>query len=360
MRIDKNRFPFPFFKSRIKFTQLTSFTRQFSAMVGARIPLVYILDILSQQSENERLATILSQIKEDVQEGKTLSESFGRYPEIFSPFYRNMIRVGEMTGRLDYMLNRVAVYLEKMNALRRKLIQALSYPGLVIFVAVGAVTFLLTYVVPTFAEMFRDFDAELPAITLALMDISAFITDKLWLLILAAFALIIALKYYFATKQGRWFRDNIVLRLPVSGTIVKKNYVSRFSRTLSILLESGIPMLDALKVTLDSIPNEIVKQEIRQMTYFAEKGEMLTRSLKKSKVFPPMVTQMITVGEETAQLDRMLSKIADFYDDEIEAALTNLSSVLEPLIIILLGVILGTILVALYMPLFDLVNIVPR
>jgi type IV pilus assembly protein PilC len=348
-----------YFESRIKFSDLTSFTRQFSAMLEARISLVRILDILSVQTENDTLRNMLQRVKNEVQGGKTLTESLSKYPEVFSGFYLNMIRVGEMTGRLDYMLSRVAVYLEKINALRRKLIQALSYPSLVVAVAAGAVSFLLTYVVPSFADMFRDFDAELPAITLALMEISAFLTSKLWLFLLLFAGLIFSLRFYFSTKKGGWYWDTIKLKLPLFGNIIKKNYVSRFSRTLSILLESGVSMLDALKVTADSIPNVVIKQEIQQMHYFAEKGEQLTRSLKKSKIFPPMVTQMITVGEETAQLDRMLARVADFYDDEIEATLTNMSTILEPLIIIILGVILGTILIALYIPLFDLVNIVP-
>ncbi|HES59729.1 MAG: type II secretion system F family protein [Calditrichaceae bacterium] len=352
-------FQIPFLKQRVKFSDLTSFTRQFAAMSEARISLVRILDILSMQTENAALKKILVQVKNEVQGGKTLADSFAKYPHVFSTFYLNMIKVGEMTGRLDYMLNRVAIYLEKINALRRKLIQSLSYPTLVVFVAVGAVTFLLTYVVPSFADMFRDFDAELPAITRTLMKLSGFVTSKLWLIGLVIVGIIFALRAYFKTTAGIRFKDMLILNLPISGTIIRKNFVSRFSRTLSILLESGIPLLDALLVTNDSISNLIVNQEIKQMHFFAEKGEMLTKSLKKSKVFPPMVTQMILVGEETAKLDQMLSKVADFYDDEIEATLANLSSILEPLIIIILGFVIGTILIALYMPLFDLVNIIP-
>jgi len=344
---------------RIKFAELTSFTRQFSAMLEARISLVQILEILNMQIENKALQNILGKVKKEVQGGATLTDSFSEFPEVFSDFYINMIRVGEMTGQLDFMLTRVAIYLEKLNTLRRKLLQSLSYPLLIIAVAFGAVSFLLTYVVPSFADMFRDFDAQLPAITIFLMNLSAFVTDKIWIVILLLLGTAIGLRLYINSKQGRWYWDSLMLVMPLSGSIIKKNYVSRFSRTLSILLESGIPMLDALKVTAESVPNTVVKQEINQMSYFAEKGEMLTKSLKRSKIFPPMVTQMITVGEETAQLDKMLSKVADYYDDEIEATLTNLTTVLEPLIIIVLGIILGTILIALYMPLFDLVNIVP-
>lgn len=347
------------FGSKIKFSEVTSFTRQFSAMLEARISLVQILEILTMQIKNTTLQNILDQVKKEVQGGSTLTDAFARFPDVFSDFYINMIRVGEMTGQLDYMLTRVAIYLEKINTLRRKLLQSLSYPLLIIAVAIGAVSFLLTYVVPSFADMFRDFDAQLPTITIFLMNISEFLTDKLWIVFLFLIGIIVGGKFYINSKQGRQYWDSLMLKLPLSGLIIKKNYVSRFSRTLSILLESGIPMLDALKVTAESIPNVIVKQEINQMSYFAEKGEMLTRSLKRSKIFPPMVTQMITVGEETAQLDKMLSKVADYYDDEIEATLTNLTTVLEPLIIIVLGIILGTILIALYMPLFDLVNIVP-
>jgi type IV pilus assembly protein PilC len=349
----------PFLQNKIRFTELTAFTRQFAAMAEAKLSLVRILDILYQQTENKQLKNILLHVKTDVEGGKTLTEAFARYSKIFSEFYMNMIRVGEMTGQLDYMLNRVAAYLDKINALRRKLVQALSYPALVILVAVGAVSFLLTYVVPTFAEMFRDFDAELPAITLILMNVSEFITRKLWLVLIGITGLIFGVRAYFKTSRGKWMRDSLSMKLPIAGPILRKNYVSRFSRTLGILLESDISLLEALQVTENSIPNEVVRQEIRQMRFFAEKGEMLTRSLGKSHVFPPMVTQMLTVGEETAQLDRMLNRVADFYDEEIEASLTNLTSILEPLIIVVLGVILGTILVALYMPLFDLVNIVP-
>jgi type IV pilus assembly protein PilC len=347
------------FKKKVKFSELTSFTRQFSAMIGAKIDLVRILEILSQQTENSRLNQLINKIKKEVQGGKSLADSFAKYPDVFSDFYRSMITVGEMTGQLDHMLERVAVYLEKINALRRKLIQAMAYPILVMVVAFAAVSFLLTYVVPSFSDMFRDFDAELPVLTVLLMQTSKFITDKLWILMIFFIGTGIGLRFYFNTENGKWFGSKSILLLPISGPILIKNYVGRFSRTLSILLESGIPILEALKVTADSIPNLLVKKEIKQMHYYAEKGEMLIRSMKRSKVFPPMVVQMIIVGEETAQLDKMLAKIADYYDDEIEATLSTLTTILEPLIIIVLGIILGTILIALYLPLFDLVNIVP-
>jgi type IV pilus assembly protein PilC len=344
---------------KVKFSELTSFTRQFSAMIGARIDLVRILEILSEQTENSRLNQLISKIKKEVQGGKSLADAFSKYPDVFSDFYRSMITVGEMTGHLDHMLERVAVYLEKINALRRKLLQAMAYPILVMVVAFAAVSFLLTYVVPSFSDMFRDFDAELPVLTVLLMKTSNFITDKMWVLFILFLCIVIGLRFYFSTENGKWFWSKSILILPISGPIIKKNYVGRFSRTLSILLESGIPILDALRVTADSIPNLIVKKEIKQMHFYAEKGEMLIRSMKRSKVFPPMVVQMIVVGEETAQLDTMLAKIADYYDDEIEATLSTLTTILEPLIIIILGIILGTILIALYLPLFDLVNIVP-
>ena len=346
-------------KKKVKFAELTSFTRQFSAMIGAKIDLVRILDILSQQTGRSRLNQIVVKIKNEVQGGKSLAEAFSKYPDVFSDFYRSMITVGEMTGHLDHMLERVAVYLEKINALRRKLLQAMAYPTLVLIVAFSAVSFLLTYVVPSFADMFRDFDAELPVLTVMLMKTSNLIIDKLWFILIIILMIVVGARFYILTDNGKLFLSKTVLGLPLSGSIIKKNYVGRFSRTLSILLESGIPILEALKVTADSIPNLMVKKEIKQMYYYAEKGEMLIRSMKHSKIFPPMVIQMIVVGEETAQLDRMLAKIADYYDDEIEATLSTLTTVLEPLIIIILGIILGTILIALYLPLFDLVNIVP-
>ncbi len=346
-------------QQKVKFTELTSFTRQFSAMLEAKISLTRILEILILQSDGKSLQKILKDVKKKIQGGGTLAEAFGRYPHVFSRFYLSMLRVGEMTGRLDYMLVRVAIYQEKMNDLRRKLIQSMSYPALVIFVAFGAVSFLLTYVVPTFADMFRDFDAELPAITVSLMNISDFIREKYWLILLIIFGTVFGIRYYAQTTKGKKQLDALNLSFPITGSLVKKNYISRFARTLSILLESGIPLLEALKVCSDSMSNSVVRQEIDRMTRYAEKGEMLTHSLMRSKVFPVMVTQMISVGEETAEMDKMLKRVADYYDNEIDAALTTLSSVFEPLIIVFLGVILGTILIALYMPLFNLVNIVP-
>jgi type IV pilus assembly protein PilC len=348
------------FQPGIKFTELTAFIRQFATMCEARLSLLTIFDILYQQTENRTIKIIIDRVKRDAQGGKTLHESFNRYNHIFTPFFLQMLKVGELTGQLDHMLLRVAVYYEKINSLKRKLLQALAYPALVVTVALAAVSFLLAYVVPTFADMFRDFDAQLPAITLILMNISAFISARFWIFPVTLVALVSGTKYLIGTKDGQIIWHKLQLNLPISGAIIKKNYISRFARTLGLLLESGIPILDALKVTSDSIPNTMVKSEINQMRYYAERGNMLTQSLKKSKIFPPMVTQMITVGEETAQLDKMLNRLADYYDSEIEASLSNLTTLLEPVIIIFLGVVLGTILIALYMPLFDLVNIVPQ
>jgi type IV pilus assembly protein PilC len=344
---------------KIKFSEITSFTRQFSAMLEAKISLVRIFEILILQTTNLSFKKILADIKKKVQVGGALADALARYPDIFSTFYLSMVRVGELTGRLDYMLVRVAIYLEKMNELRRKLIQSLSYPGLVIMVALVAVTFLITYVVPTFADMFRDFDAELPLITVALMNVSDFIRNYYLLIFIVIITVFMAIRYFTKTTKGRKLLDKLNLSMPVTGELVRKNYISRFTRTLSILLESGIPLLEALKVCSDSMSNSVVQQEIQRMQRFAEKGENLTHSLSRSAVFPVMVTQMISVGEETAEMDKMLQRIADYYDMEIEASLAIISSVFEPLIIVFLGIILGTILVALYMPLFDLVNIVP-
>jgi type IV pilus assembly protein PilC len=328
-------------------------------MMQAKISLLNVLEIIHEQSDNKLLKEILKKIKNDVESGLQLHQSMEAYPKVFSRFYINMVRVGELTGKLDFMLNKIGVYLEKMNSLRRKLIQSLSYPILIIVVAIASVSFLLTYVVPSFADMFRDFDAKLPAITVFLMSVSKIIVQYLWVCVLIIIMTIVGSRMYVQTTNGKKNWNLLLLYLPIAGIILKKNYISRFSRTLSILLESGIPMLNALNVTAASIPNIIVEREINQMTYYAEKGERLTHSMQRSKVFPPMVTQMITVGEETAQLDKMLEKVADYYEDELEATLTNLTTIMEPLIIIILGIVLGTILIALYMPLFDLVNILP-
>ena len=328
-------------------------------MLEAKLPLTHIVDILSKQHSNESISVVLKSIKKNLQNGQSLVQACSRFPLVFSNFYLSMIKVGEMTGRLDFMMERTAVYLELMNELRNKLIQALAYPVLVITVASAAVIFLLTYVVPTFADMFRDFGAELPAITVGLMNISAFITKySLYLFIAVIFLYIIIVKYK-NTKYGKKRIDKLILTIPVIGPILVKIFISRFARTLGILLESGIPLLQALIVCSNSMSNTAVQQEIIAMYNSAQKGGSLAYSLQRSRVFPLMVTQMISVGEETAKMDKMLLRISDYYDREIEASLNLLSSIFEPLIIVFLGLILGTILVALYMPLFNLANIVP-
>ncbi len=334
------------------------FTRQFATMINAGLPLVQCLDILSRQLDKPMFRDVTKKVMTDIESGGTLSESLAKHPKAFDELYVNMVNAGEAGGILDVILMRLAEYIEKIEALKRKVKGAMIYPAVVLFVALGATLFMLMFIIPTFAKMFSDFGAELPLPTKIVLMMSNFVRSYWWTMGVAAIAAVVAFKRYYATDKGQHVVDGVGLKFPVIGDVLRKGSVARFTRTLGTLVSSGVPILDGLEITAKTAGNVIIKDAIMQARTSIREGETISAPLKTSGVFPPMVVQMITVGEETGALDEMLTKIADFYDDEVDTAVEALTSVIEPVMIVFMGVIVGGMVVAMYLPIFRMVNII--
>lgn len=335
---------------------ISRFTRQFSTMIGAGLPMVQCLEILEGQLESPEFRKITGKIKESVQSGSTLSEALSRHKKVFDELYVNMVEAGEIGGALDTILSRLAAYREKADRLARKVKGALVYP-IVVGVVAGGVTFaMLTFIVPVFAKMFGGLGAELPAPTQIVLNISNFLKANVLTIIFGTIAFLVAFKLSLRNKKVSLYFDKFKLRMPLLGDLIRKSSISRFTRTLSTLLSSGVSILDALDITAKTSGNLVVQNAIRQSMLSIAEGETITAPLKESGVFPPMVTQMISVGEKTGGLDDMLSKIADFYDEEVDAAVAALTSIIEPVIIVLMGAVIGGILIAMYLPMFDIIG----
>lgn len=340
----------------IKKIHISRFTRQFATMIGAGLPMVQCLDILAQQMEAAELRKIVAEVRESVQSGTTLSEALRKHRKVFDDLYVNMVEAGEVGGALDTILVRLANYREKADALARKVKGAMVYPAIVSIVAIGVTLAMLKFIVPTFAKMFSDLGAELPEPTQIVLAFSDFINDYFWFMILGFVGLIVAINLYGRTSTGRLNIDKFKLRLPAIGTLIRKSSVARFSRTLGTLISSGVSILDALDTTAKTAGNRVVHDAIKKATVSIAEGDTITGPLKDSGVFPPMVIQMISVGESTGGLDEMLNKIADFYDEEVDAAVSTLTSMIEPVVIVIMGVIIGGILIAMYLPMFDIIG----
>jgi type IV pilus assembly protein PilC len=293
-----------------------------------------------------------------VEEGATLAESLRKHPRTFDDLYTNMVEVGETGGILDVVLQRLAVYIEKAASLKRKIKSAMVYPASIIGVALLVIIFMLTFVIPTFAAMFKDLCADLPLPTRMVIGLSDFVRGYLWLIGLAAAGGVFALRSYYRTDNGRSTIDALLLKVPVFGVLIRKVAVARFTRTLGTLVQSGVPILEALRITATTAGNKVVERAVLQCRASVTEGKTVSEPLKISGVFPPMVTQMVSVGEQTGSLDAMLSKIADFYDDEVDTAVATLTSLLEPIMIVFLGVIIGGLVVAMYLPIFKLVTLI--
>jgi type IV pilus assembly protein PilC len=346
------------FGHRIKKRAISDFTRQLSTMIGARLPLTRSLEILEKQQKNKHFKYVIGQIIWHVQGGKSLSESLIFYPKLFGPLFVNMLKVGEVSGNLSEILEQLAFHLEKMVRLRRKIVTAMTYPAVVVVVAIGAISFLLFGVMPAFTDMFEDFGARMPLPARVLIGTANFARDNILILILALICIIILFKMYTRTEKGSWFFDISKFKIPLVGNVIKKVSVARFSRTLGTLLGSGVSLLDALNVTANSSDNLVVKKQILAMKTMAAKGEPMEKSIAKSAFFPDMVVQMIAVGEETAELPVMLTKTAEFYESEVDAAIESLTSIIEPVIIVVLGIIIGGTIITIYMQIFDLMNVI--
>jgi type IV pilus assembly protein PilC len=346
------------FGGGIKTRDVVIFTRQFSTMINAGLPLVQSLNILAQQTENKALQTVTRAVVYDVEAGNTLADALDKHPKAFTKLYVNMVAAGEAGGILDTILMRLATFLEKNDALVRKVKGALVYPAVIISVAVIAIAVLLIFVIPTFASMFASVNMELPLPTRFVMGASDFLIRFWYFIVGGIILLVFAFRQYYNTPDGRKQIDGALLRAPVLGDLLRKSAVSRFTRTLGTLISSGVSILDGLEITAKTAGNRVIHDAVMQSRQSIAGGETIAGPLQESKVFPPMVISMISVGEQTGGLDEMLSKIADFYDAEVDVAVSALLSLMEPIMIVVLGVIVGGMVVAMYLPIFDMVNAV--
>lgn len=332
------------------------FTRQFSVMIDAGLPLVQCLEILAGQQSNKVFAAVLTDVRQDVESGSTLADAMRKHPKVFDDLYANMVAAGEAGGILDTILQRLSTYIEKAVKLKAAVRGALVYPVSVIVIACVVVWVILTFVIPVFADLFAGLGAQLPLPTQIVVNLSNFLRSWWWLVIGAIVAAVVLVRQYYQTPQGRRTLDAFMLKFPVIGTLLRKIAVARFCRTLGTLTSSGVPILDGLDITARTAGNAVVQEAIQNVRKEVEQGKTISEPLAKSGVFPSMVVQMVQVGEQTGAMDTMLSKIADFYEDEVDEATQNLLSLLEPLIILFLGVVIGGIVIAMYMPMFSLIS----
>ncbi len=347
-------------RKKAKAKELAIFTRQFSVMIDAGLPLVQCLEILSQQQENKHFAQVLQQVRQDVEEGATLAAAMSRHQKCFDQLFVNMIEAGETGGILDLILQRLSSYIEKIVKLRRDVISAMIYPAAVIVIAIAVIAVIMIFVIPSFQSIFQGLlgpGEQLPLPTRIVVDISEFVAGYGGLIILAAVvAVALALRFYYGTPRGRRQIDYLLLKIPLIGGILRKIAIARFSRTLATLLSSGVPILQSLDITARTAGNVVLEDAINKIRVGVERGESFVEPLKASDVFPNMVAQMVGIGEQTGALDAMLGKIADFYEQEVDSAIASLLTLIEPVMIGFLGVTIGSIVIAMYLPLFTLLG----
>jgi type IV pilus assembly protein PilC len=344
---------------RIKDKDIVVFTRQFATMINAGLPLVQALEILSTQVENKTLGRTIAQVKTDVESGLTYADSLKKHPRVFSELYVNMVAAGEAGGILDTILNRLAAYIEKAMKLKKKVKGAMVYPAVVTTVAVLVIAIIMVFVVPTFSKMFSQLGGTLPLPTRIVIGMSNFLAGIGGIVLLVSIVgIIIFITQFRRTEKGKKIMDAIMLKFPIFGVLLNKVAVAKFTRTLGTLVSSGVPILDGLEITAKTSGNKVVEYAIMGVRKEVMGGKTISDPIKKAKVFPPMVTHMIAVGESTGALDAMLSKIADFYDDEVDAAVSNLTAMMEPLLMVFLGTTVGFIVIAMYMPIFKLITLI--
>lgn len=345
-------------KPNVSTKDIVVFSRQFSTMINAGLPILQGLTIVAEQAENKDFRVLMAKVRDDISNGIPLSEALSRHPKVFSTLYVNMVRAGEQGGILDIIFERLSEYMEKAEGVTRKVKSAMMYPAVVISIAFLVVIFLMIKVVPTFAEVFQSFGAELPLPTRIVLNTSNFlVSPKAVFLVFFGVAIFVAFNLYRRTKSGAFQVDKIILKLPAFGLLVRKAAVAKFARTFGTLIKSGVPIMDALETVAKTSGNLVVEKALNDARDSVRSGKTLTQPLKESNIFPPMVTQMINVGEETGALDAMLSKVADFYEEEVDAAVEGITTIIEPILIVFLGVTLGFIVVAMFMPMFELGNL---
>ena len=348
----------PGFGEKLKARDLSVFTRQFAAMIDAGLPIVQCLDIQTEQSESKVLRNTLRAIKQDVEGGSTLAEALRKHPKIFDDLYVNMVDAGEAGGVLNAILNRIALFIEKANKLKKKVKGAMIYPCTIIGVAIVVVAILLIFVIPVFAELYGSMGKALPAPTQITINISNWVRANFLYMIFALVGIIVGIRSYYKTDNGQMNIDRLLLRLPVVGDLLRKVAVARFSQNMAILLSSGVPILDGLAITARTAGNRVIEKAIMDSRVSISQGRTVAEPLRESKIFPPMVCQMVAVGENTGGLDTMLRKVAELYEDEVDDAVANLTALMEPMIMVILGVILGGLVISMYLPIFQLGSVV--
>lgn len=348
----------PGLKKKVPEKDIAVFTRQFATMIDAGLPLVQCLDILGAQQTSKTFKSVIDKVKEDVESGSTFADALRKHPKVFDELFVNLVEAGEVGGILDTILSRLANYMEKAIKLKKQIKGAMIYPATIVSVAFIVTIVLLVYVIPIFSKMFQDFGQALPAITQFVINLSNFVRKYFYLFIIAFVALIFMIRLTYKNPRGRLFIDKILLKTPIFGDILLKISVARFSRTLSTMVSSGVPILESLEIVGKSAGNKVIEGAIFNARESISEGKTIAEPMEEGKVFPPMVTQMISVGETTGALDQMLSKIADFYEDEVDAAVAAMTSLLEPMLMIFLGIMIGGLVVSMYLPIFKLAGVV--
>lgn len=348
----------PIFKGRVKDKSVVIFARQFSTMISAGLPLIQCLEILATQEDNKTFKKVIKSIKDDIEGGATLTDALKKHPKVFDELFVNMVAAGEAGGILDTILNRLAAYMEKMMKLKSKVKGAMVYPATIVLISFGVITMLLIKVVPVFQKLFSGMGQDLPFATQLLIDLSDFVSKSFIYIIASIVIGIVVFIRYYRTEVGRMTVDRFVLRAPIFGPLMRKVAISKFTRTLSTMMNSGVPILDGLEIVSKTAGNKVVEKALMETRKNIREGKTIAEPLQETKVFPPMVVQMIAVGEATGALDSMLSKIADFYEDEVDQAVSAMTSLLEPIMMVFLGGIVGGMIVAMYLPIFQIGSIV--
>ncbi|MCX8045135.1 MAG: type II secretion system F family protein [Desulfobacterota bacterium] len=346
------------FQPGVKTRDLILFTRQFSTMISAGLPLIQGLEILTNQTENPTFKKVLMQVKSDVEGGSSFADALKKHPKVFDNLYTNLVAAGELGGVLDTILQRLAAYIEKNARLVSKVKGAMVYPSVIGIIAIAVVIVMLVFVIPVFAEMFSSFGGELPGLTQAVVNISNFMRSNWWIILGVVVAVGVAFKKFKSTDRGEYLVDKMMLKMPVIGDLLRKVAVAKFSRTLGTMISSGVPILDGLDIVAKTAGNRIVEDAIMTTRASISEGKSISEPMMQSGVFPPMVCQMVAVGESTGALDAMLAKIADFYEEEVDQAVETLTTLIEPMMMVFLGSTVGTMLAAMYLPIFKIAGAV--
>jgi type IV pilus assembly protein PilC len=353
----KGQTKIPFLKrEKIKHKELAAYSRQLSVLIDAELPLIQSLNILAEQTKNKYFKSALTRVREDVEAGASLNQAMRKFPKAFDDLYCNLVASGEQSGSLDIMLQRLAEYIEKIVKLRAQVRQAMIYPSAIIIFAFLVSIFLMWKVIPIFANIFQDLNAQLPFLTLGVIKLSNFVSNNILYIALGLVSALFLFRYFHKTQQGQWTVDRLLLRLPVFGKLLTKVAISRVTRTLSTLLAGGVSMLESLKITASTAGNVIIEKSVMDSRRQVSEGKSLTQAFKSTGRFPFMMSQMVSVGEATGTLDQMLNKVAEFYDDEVTTSVAALLSALEPVLLILVGGIVGTLILSMYLPIFSLMS----